>query len=98
MPHRPPVHKPAGHVPRPPKPGANAKGYTYRWQQRRLVFLRDHPLCAACEREGRLTPATVVDHVIPHRGDKELFWDESNWAALCVPHHNSKSAGERLTR
>jgi 5-methylcytosine-specific restriction protein A len=25
----------------------------------------------------------VVDHIVPHRGDKKLFWDSSNWQALC---------------
>lgn len=42
---------------------------------------------------GRLTPATVVDHVVPHRGDKDLFWDsEENWQGLCTAHHNAKTA------
>ena len=31
-----------------------------------------------------LTPATQTDHVVPHRGDPTLFWDEQgNWQALC---------------
>lgn len=30
-----------------------------------------------------MTPARVVDHITPHRGDVALFWDESNWQALC---------------
>ncbi|MFG1378079.1 HNH endonuclease [Xanthobacter autotrophicus] len=25
----------------------------------------------------------MVDHIIPHRGDKALMWDRSNWQALC---------------
>lgn len=33
--------------------------------------------------------STVVDHVIPHRGDDVLFWDESNWQALCKSCHDS---------
>jgi len=33
--------------------------------------------------------ATVVDHVIPHRGDPVKMWDESNWESICAPHHNS---------
>ncbi|MGM9590559.1 MAG: HNH endonuclease signature motif containing protein, partial [Faecousia sp.] len=40
---------------------------------------------------GRLTPATVVDHIIPHRGDRKLFWDESNWQPLCKDCHNRKT-------
>jgi len=33
--------------------------------------------------EGIIKPATDVDHVIPHRGNRSLFWDEENWQALC---------------
>jgi hypothetical protein len=38
--------------------------------------------------------ANVVDHIIPHRGDMELFWDESNWQSMCEPCHNRKTASE----
>ena len=44
--------------------------------------------------EGRLVKATVVDHVTPHRGDKKLFWDESNWQALCKRCHDKKTMTE----
>lgn len=30
----------------------------------------------------------VVDHVVPHRGDHDLFWDEDNWQASCRWHHD----------
>ncbi|MDR5009433.1 HNH endonuclease [Agrobacterium fabacearum] len=33
--------------------------------------------------------STVVDHVIPHRGDKRLFWFRGNWQSLCTPCHSS---------
>jgi 5-methylcytosine-specific restriction protein A len=42
-----------------------------------------------CEREGRLTAATVVDHITPHRSDPKLFWDPANHQAICKPHHDS---------
>ena len=38
-----------------------------------------------------ITPATVVDHVIPHRGNKQLFWDEKNWQPLCKSCHDLKT-------
>jgi len=44
-----------------------------------------------CERKGHVIPATVVDHIIPHRGDETLFWDESNWQALCKKCHDRKT-------
>lgn len=74
---------------------SHARGYDSRWRKARRFFLNAHPLCAECEREGRTTEANVVDHVEPHRGDSDLFWDESNWQALCESCHNAKSAKER---
>jgi 5-methylcytosine-specific restriction protein A len=68
---------------------ARERGYTHRWEMARARFLRSHPMCVMCEAQGRVEVATVVDHIIPHRGDQELFWRESNWQALCATHHNS---------
>ena len=70
------------------------RGYDNRWRKARLVFLNQHPLCTRCYENGRLVRATVVDHIVPHRGDKELFWDESNWQALCERCHNQKTMTE----
>jgi 5-methylcytosine-specific restriction enzyme A len=79
---------------------AHERGYDARWRAARAVYLDSHPLCVECQRHGRLTPARVVDHVVPHRGDQQLFWDESNWQALCdftSPHdcHGKKTGGGR---
>jgi 5-methylcytosine-specific restriction endonuclease McrA len=30
----------------------------------------------------------VVNHRIPHRGDKRLFWDKANWEVACPDHHD----------
>lgn len=43
---------------------------------------------------GILRAATVVDHIKPHKGDMEVFWDLSNWQGLCEPCHNKKTARE----
>ena len=66
------------------------RGYGGKWQRARAEFLRANPLCAYCQRDGRVTAATVVDHVIPHRGDDKLFWSRSNWQPLCFSHHNGE--------
>ncbi len=50
-----------------------------------------YPLCANCLSKGILAPATVVDHIVPHRGDRALFWDENNWQALCKSCHDRKT-------
>ena len=71
--------------------GADARGYNAEWRRARKAYLQLHPLCAECLKEGILTPATVVDHIMPHRGDQRLFWDEQNWQPLCQAHHNKKT-------
>jgi 5-methylcytosine-specific restriction protein A len=70
---------------------AGGRGYTSRWNNRRKAYLAKHPLCAECERNGRIVPATVVDHIVPHRGNDSLMWDEANWQALCKPCHDKKT-------
>ncbi len=73
---------------------ARRRGYTRRWELARKVFLAEHPLCAACSRRGIVVSATVVDHIMPHHGDGELFWDEGNWQPLCASCHDAKTARE----
>ena len=70
---------------------ASVRGYDAKWRKARDLFLKRHPLCAECMRKGKITPATVVDHKIPHRGDKRLFWDMSNWQPLCKGCHDVKT-------
>lgn len=72
----------------------NERGYTYAWQKARERFLAQHPLCERCQAAGRAAVATIVDHKTPHRGDMALFWDESNWEAMCKPHHDSEKQRE----
>ena len=51
------------------------------------------PVGSYCFDEGRVAIAFQVDHVVPHRGRSDLFWDElGNWQSLCA------SCGARKTR
>jgi len=77
------------------RPSAAKRGYNARWQRASKLYLKKYPLCVDCRVTGYTEPATVVDHIIPHRGDMKLFWQQSNWQGLCVPHHNAKSAREK---
>ena len=70
---------------------AVSRGYGSRWRRARKRFLEKHPLCVECQKEGRYVKATVVDHIVPHRGAPLLFWDESNWQPLCKHHHDVKT-------
>ena len=74
---------------------AQQRGYTARWTKARTWYLHRHPLCVECQAHAVITAATVVDHIVPHRGDSELFWREANWQALCQPHHNRKTQAGR---
>ena len=50
------------------------------WRRESRAFLRANPLCVMCKQLGKTTLATVVDHIQPHEGDPELFWDrDKNW-------------------
>ena len=80
------------------KATSTQRGYGYAWQQARLVHLNAHPLCVYCERDDRVTAASVVDHVIPHRGDMTLFWDRNNWQSLCRPCHDIVKKHEESAR
>lgn len=76
------------------------------WTDRlRPEQLLREPFCRECARlyaeddPRRRTPATVVDHVVPHRGDWAIFTDASNLQSLCKRHHDKKTAQElRETR
>ncbi|MBO4169685.1 HNH endonuclease [Cereibacter azotoformans] len=70
------------------RPSANERGYTGKWAKARAEFLRLHPRCACG------ATATVVDHVVPHKGDQKLFWQRSNWQPMCKPCHDRKTVRE----
>ena len=69
-------------------PAKQPKPYGYKWQQARKGWLRKHPLCADHLKRGAYVQATVVDHIVPHKGDNGLFWDTDNWQSLCEDCHN----------
>ncbi|MCY1296492.1 HNH endonuclease [compost metagenome] len=70
------------------------RGYGYKWQKARERFLAKRPLCRMCSEQGMVVVATDVDHIIPHRGDQALFWDEGNWQPLCHSCHSAKTQTE----
>ena len=75
---------------------ASKRGYNSRWQKARAAYLKAHPLCVLCmeKHPPEYTKATVVDHIKAHRMDPKLFWDQSNWRALCKSCHDKKTARE----
>jgi 5-methylcytosine-specific restriction protein A len=73
---------------------AAERGYDNKWQVYRKSYLQVHPLCIECMKEKRIEPATVIDHIIPHKGNMVLFWDHNNHQSLCKRHHDIKTAKE----
>ncbi|OPY74936.1 MAG: HNH endonuclease [Syntrophorhabdus sp. PtaU1.Bin153] len=63
--------------------------HTSRWRKRRARQIVEHPLCAMCEQQGRVTAATIADHVVPHRGDAEKFWN-GELQSLCATCHSAR--------
>ena len=75
------VHRPAPH-----------RWYcTAGWQRRRAHQLHIEPLCRLCLEAGRVVPATVADHVTPHRGDYNAF-RLGQLRSLCAECHNRLDA------
>lgn len=66
----------------------SASLYGRRWRAARERFLALHPLCRLCAQQGRTVPATIVDHIVPHRGDASLFWSADNWQPVCKTCHD----------
>jgi 5-methylcytosine-specific restriction endonuclease McrA len=71
------------------RPNADVRGYDSKWRRESKAFLAqpENRFCAC----GCGRTADCVDHKIPHRGDKKLFWSRSNWQPLASsPCHASR--------
>lgn len=94
-PHRNPcpVHarllaRPAWERPTPPPPRLRGRAL----QRRRARVFDREPLCVTCQAVGRVTLATILDHVIPlAEGGPDT---EANTQPLCRPCHDAKSQAE----
>lgn len=65
-----------------------------RWQELSRVYRANNPFCVACQGLGKHTMATVTDHIIPARLDRDRWYDETNLQALCFRCHNKKTGHE----
>ena len=61
----------------------------------RESYLRAHPLCIHCDKGGKLTLATQLDHIQSVLGPSDpLFWELTNHQPLCHRHHSQKTRAE----
>ena len=74
------------------RPSSARRGYGRTWRELRKAVLASQPLCELCLREGRITPATDVDHIVPLRDGGTN--DPDNLRPLCRPHHASRHLRE----
>lgn len=72
--------------------GRHHSMYGYRWQLASRSFLQMHRWCVDPYKvHQRKMFAQCVDHIVPHRGDLNLFWDLDNWQSLCNQCHSRKT-------
>ncbi|WP_421695473.1 HNH endonuclease [Aestuariivirga sp.] len=75
------------------RPSASARGYDRQWSRESKIYLRNNPACTRCG-----NPASLVDHIQPHKGNQKLFWNRGNWQSLCTGCHSTwKQSQERST-
>lgn len=67
-----------------------------RWRRVRMAQLAAEPLCRMCRAMGRVTSATICDHIEPHRGDWHKFWD-GPFQSLCKPCHDGVKQSQERT-
>lgn len=68
---------------------------TTQWRALRLAtFTRDLYTCRMC---AKVTASPVCDHVTPHKGDPDLFFDAANLQTLCAKCHDSAKQSQERT-
>lgn len=75
---------------------ARERGYTRTWEKERAAYLAVNPLCKRCMDHGKVTAASLVDHVVPVEDASDpLFWEVENWQPLCRDCHAVKTGEDR---
>jgi 5-methylcytosine-specific restriction enzyme A len=63
-----------------------------RWARLRIRILQQQPFCRMCLEQRIRSLSQEIDHILPHRGNPELFWNECNLQGLCKRCHTAKTA------
>lgn len=58
------------------------------WRRARKLQLLHQPKCERHLARGKLVFATIVNHRIPHRGNRDLFLDPDNLESVCKDCHD----------
>ncbi|GLV21989.1 hypothetical protein TomMM35A_18420 [Sphingobium sp. TomMM35A] len=94
MPSKPPSLKPATKRKAwaTTRKSKQARGYGREHERMRSIVLNEEPLCRPCQEAGRVTAATILDHITPlaEGGSKE----RENMQPICRDCHAAKTAKE----
>lgn len=60
------------------------------WKQIRMVTQSTQPICVSCLASGIIKQTEAIDHVFPHRQDKDRF-KHNLFQGLCIPCHTQKT-------
>ena len=72
--------------------------HTSRWTKLSASWRAMHPLCEECKRQGKITAAQVVDHILPWPVcGKQGFFDTSNLQSLCATCNHEKGQRDKKT-
>ena len=63
------------------------KRYGTLWRKIRNRYITEHPLCGECGKQGRLTPAQEVHHIVPLTDGGGNDFD--NLSSLCKSCHSA---------
>ena len=66
---------------------------TLAWRMIKAKIKSEQPLCVSCLHKGIVTATYAVDHVFPHRRDKERFL-HNLFQGLCLECHTQKTIDE----
>lgn len=66
------------------------------WKRATEEYLQQNQWCIDCAKRNYTGVAEFVVHLEQPKGNQLLFWDMSNWKALCDACHKRSGSSERL--
>ena len=79
---------------------------TTKWRKTRAAYLKAHPICERCLKEGRVNAGTKESPLQVHHKrspfiDGEVKWelayDDDNLETICAYHHGLEHSGAEMT-
>ena len=74
------------------------RGYDHRWRLLSERKRTESPLCEVCQKDGMVTPATEVHHIVPIARAPQLRLVWSNLVSVCKACHEKIEGDETYQR